>query len=145
MSAATAVPTGDRSISSVLRGALLGGGAALVVDLAIWALGRLTTPVRVVSGWAPEGADVTAFEVVATAVVSVALGAALLALLAKVRRDPFTLWAGLAAAFAALSAVPLWKLDIGTGSKAALTAMHLLTGVAAVAGQALANRYATDS
>lgn len=41
---------------------------------------------------------------------------------------------------AVLSAVPLWRLDVDTSSKTALTVMHLLTGVAAIAGHAATRR-----
>jgi hypothetical protein len=95
----------------------------------------MTSPVQVVTGWAPNGADVSAFEIVGTVVLSIAAGAALLAALGRLRRDPFPPWAALVGAVAVLSSVPLWGLPVGTGSKAALTLMHLLTGAGAVAGQ----------
>jgi hypothetical protein len=135
VSAVVVTTTPRATMPAVARGAVIGGALALVADLAIWGIGKATTPVQVVSGWAPGGADVSAFEVVATAVVSVALGAALLAVLSRFGRDAFPRWAALALAVAVVSSVPLWGLPVGTGSKAALTVMHLLTGVAAVAGQ----------
>jgi hypothetical protein len=121
--------------TGVARGAVLGGAAALVADLAVWAVGRMTSPVQVVTGWAPNGADVSALEIAGTVVLAIAAGAALLAVLGRLRRDPLPLWTAVVAAVAVLSSVPLWGLPVGTGSKAALTLMHLLTGAAAVAGQ----------
>jgi hypothetical protein len=131
----TLVTAQDRNAAAIGRGALLGGAAALVADLAIWGAGRLTTPVQVVTGWAPGGTDVSAFEIVATVVLTVTLGAGLLAVLTRFSAGAFRLWAAVAVAVAVLSSVPLWGLAIGTGSKAALTLMHLATGAAAVAGQ----------
>lgn len=100
--------------------------------------------VRVVTGWAPDGADLRYAEVVVTAVVAVLLGAGVLWIAA--RRAPAALrrWTLAAAGGAVASAVPLWRLDVDTGSKLALTIMHLATGACAVAGQHAPTRPAGD-
>ena len=126
---------------TVARGTLIGTGLALLGAFAVYGFGRLTTPFRVVSGWSPEGAEVSAVEIAVTVVVAMAAGGLLLAALARWRAEPLRPWIGTVAAVAVLSAVPLWHLDLDTRSKVALSLMHLLTGVAAVAGQVLARRY----
>ena len=89
-----------------------------------------------VTGWAPEGADLSVGEVVGTVVVSVAVGAALLALLERRSARAWATWVALAVAVAVLSALPLLHLEVDAHSKVALVAMHLTTGAAAIAGHA---------
>ncbi|HEX6421537.1 MAG TPA: DUF6069 family protein [Acidimicrobiales bacterium] len=126
---------------TAMLGGSVGAGLALVANLAVFAAGNLGAPIRVVTGSAPDGTDLALGEVVGTTLVTVAAGAALLAVLAR-RADRFRLWTAVAVAVAVLSAVPLWRLDVDAGSKVALTTMHLLTGAAAVAGQVAARRRA---
>ena len=122
----------------VAVGTFWGAVAALVVNITIWFVGRAGEPIRVVTGWAPDGADLTFVEVVATTVVAVGLGSALLARMQ--RRDRFPAWAIIVASVTVASALPLWSLDVDTGSKVALSCMHLATGVCAIAAQSAARR-----
>lgn len=134
-------PDGSTALRTALLGASIGAGLALAGNLAVFAAGNAGAPIRVVTGGSPGGTDLALNEVVATTLVAVYAGAVLLALLGR-RADRFRLWTGLAAALAVASAVPLWRLEVDTGSKAALTTMHLLTGAAAIAGQVAARRRA---
>jgi len=120
-------------------GTFWGAVSALVVNITIWFVGRTGEPIRVVTGWAPAGADLTFVEVVATTVVAVGLGSALLALMQR-RFDRFPAWAIIVASVTVASALPLWSLDVDTGSKVALSCMHLATGVCAIAAQSAARR-----
>src|SRR5512132_3240398 len=121
-----------RAASRVAAGAAVGLGLALVAD----ALGNLGSPVRVVTGWAPDGADLSYGELVSTAAMAIALGAVALWVLDRRGARGFRVWAIMAAVVAVLSAVPLFHLDVDLGSKLPLASMHLLTGAAAIAGQA---------
>jgi hypothetical protein len=56
------------------------------------------------------------------------------------RANGFHVWVSVAAVVAVVSAVPLLRLDIDAGSKVALSAMHLSTGLSAIAGHAIARR-----
>jgi Family of unknown function (DUF6069) len=136
--------TGTASRHNVGLGAVWGAAAALAVNITIWLIGRAGEPVRVITGWAPDGADLTVVEVVIVTVVAVGLGALLLVLMQR-HRDRFRAWVIIATSVAIASAIPLWRLDVDTGSKVALTCMHLATGAAAVAGQAAARRRANIS
>ena len=120
-------------------GTFWGAVAALVVNITIWFVGLAGEPIRVVTGWAPDGDDLTFVEVVATTVVAVGLGSALLARMQR-RFDRFPAWAIIVASVTVASALPLWSLDIDTGSKVALSCMHLATGVCAIAAQSAARR-----
>lgn len=121
------------SLRGLSTGALAATVAALAGNLAVFAVGSSGTPIRVVTGYSPDGADLTIPEIVATTVIAIAAGAALRWALTRTRFDGFRIWAGVAAAVAVISAVPLWRLDIDSASKVSLTVMHLWTGAACVA------------
>lgn len=123
------------------RGALAGGALATAACSVVYAIGRIGEPIRVVTGWAPDGADLTLVEMVLTIATSVAAGGLVLWLMDR-RSAPgaWRRWVGLTAAVALLSTVPLWQLEVGAGSKLGLSAMHVLTGASAIAGQHLARR-----
>lgn len=127
---------------NVALGALWGAVAALVVNIAMWLVGHAGEPVRVVTGWAPDGADLTVGEVVATTVVAVGLGGVLLGWMQR-RLDRFRAWAIIVATVAVSSALPLWRLDVDTNSKVTLSCMHLATGACAIAAQFAARRAAS--
>ncbi|MGB5756106.1 MAG: DUF6069 family protein [Acidimicrobiales bacterium] len=124
-----------------MRGAVLGCGIAFIGNAVIFAIGNVGTPVRVVTGWAPDGADLSLAEVAITTIVSIAAGTAILAALDHRRRNALRPWTILAAVVAAASAAPVWRLDVDTGSKLTLTLMHIWTGAAAVAGHQLLSRH----
>jgi len=132
-------PTGPAR-PALRRGTALGLAPAVAATTTVFTVGNLGAPVRVVTGQAPDGADLGLGEVVVTTVVAVLAGAGLLWLLDRYRADGFRLWVPAASAVAVLSAIPLWRLDIDAGSKLTLTAMHLATGCAAIAGHALVRR-----
>lgn len=120
---------------TALRGGLLGAGLAVAGCLLVYFVGSAGAPVRVVTGSAPEGADLGPGSVVASAALGVALGTLLLGWLERVLARGFRVWVAIAAVTAVVSAIPLWWLAIDTRSKVFLTAMHLVAGLAALAGQ----------
>ena len=124
----------------VQLGALIGTMLALTATLIIYSVGMVGTPIRVVTGWSPDGANLTVIEVVLTATVSVILGALLLALLQARLRRGYEIWLALIVLVTFGSAVPLFRLDIDLQSKLALSSMHLATGIATIAGQMIAQR-----
>jgi len=127
--------------SATARGALLGLALALAADSIVYVIGNVGAPIRVVTGWSSStGKDVTFGEVVGTCAVSVVLGALLLSWMMRRRADGMRRWINLAAVVAIVSAVPLYRLDIDTGSKIALSSMHLLTGAAAIVAHLIAQR-----
>jgi len=126
----------------VALGAMRGAAVALTVNITIWLVGRAGAPVRVVTGWAPDGADLTAGEVIATTVVAVGLGGALLGRMQR-RTDRFRTWVIIVASVAVASALPLCRLDVDTGSKVTLSCMHLATGACVIAAQFAARRAAS--
>jgi hypothetical protein len=135
------VPTSTRpSVRTTSAGAVLGGALATTGALAVFAIGSVGAPVRVITGWAPNGADLTLAEVVVTTIVSVAIAAVGLLILDRLMTNGLRAWTVAVAVVTVLSCLPLWGLDIDTGSKVALTAMHLVVGGAVIAGQAIARR-----
>lgn len=122
------------STRSRLKAAVAGAGAGIVGALAIKFVADAGAPVMVVTGWAPDGTRISVLEIVLTVAVVVALGAALLYALDRRGESSkrFALWACIAIAVALSSAVPLWRLDVDTQSKVALTLMHLWTGTACI-------------
>lgn len=118
-----------------LLGTALGIGAAVVATAAVFAIGNVGAPIRVVTGWSPDGADLTLLEVVLTASIAVALGGALLWWMERRWARSLHIWERIAAATALVSALPLLRLDVDAGSKVSLVCMHLLTGLCAIAAQ----------
>ncbi len=82
-----AIPRTDRpSLAATGRGALIGGGLAVVAALVVLALFQSASPVRVITGWAPDGTDLGVPDTVVTTIVSVLVAAAGLAVLDRVGR-----------------------------------------------------------
>jgi hypothetical protein len=69
--------------------------------------------------------------------VSIAIAGVALLLWDRRSSRALELWTIAVMGLAVLSALPLWGLDVDTGSKLALTLMHLATGACAVLGQRL--------
>lgn len=132
------VPATDRR--GLVRGTVLAAGLALVANAGVFLLGAAGAPIRVITGWAPDGTDLRYVDVVVATVSLLALGTLVLAVLERVRSDGFRVWSVLAVAFAVLSVFPVLRLDIDAGSKVTLGVMHVVVGLAAVAGQRLARR-----
>jgi hypothetical protein len=124
-------------------GGLLGAGLALALNLSILFVADLVLDgsVQVAQpGGAPQ--DLAVVAVIAASVLPLALGALGLALLARLLGDPRALrvWSITVGVVAVLSIGGPASLSVNAGSIAALAAMHLATGVAAVLGQATAAR-----
>jgi len=60
--------------------------------------------------------------------------------MARRRVDWFRPWTAVAGVITIASAIPLLRLHIDAGSKVSLVTMHLLTGIAAIAAQAVMRR-----
>jgi hypothetical protein len=137
-------PDADPAVGlrTTVAGGLVGTGLAVAATFGIYAVGNIGAPIRVVTGWAPDGADLRVVEVVLTVVVAVAAGAVLLALVQSRFALAWRAWTITASLLAVASAVPLTRLNIDRGSKIALATMHLATGAAAIAGHAIARRTA---
>jgi hypothetical protein len=131
------------SNSNVGRGIVKGTILAWVATTSAYVIGNLGAPIRVITGWAPDGADLSVAEYLITSAVAVAAGGALLWAMQRHGDDRFRLWTAIVSAVAVVSTVPLWGLDVDTGSKLSLTLMHLLTGAAAVVGQSVERNSAT--
>jgi hypothetical protein len=129
--------------STTVRGGVFGVALAWVLTSLVFVVGNMGAPIRVVTGWAPDGADLRVIEYLLTAAIAVLLGAALLWAMERRGRDRLRAWTVVVAVVAIGSTIPLWRLDVDRGSKCCLTLMHLLTGAAAVAGQRLARNRPT--
>lgn len=127
--------TDPTRLDTIGRGTTIGVVAAVALNLVVLAIGNIGAPIEVVTGWAPDGAPLTVGEVVGTTIVSVAAGGLVLWIASRHWSNALRGWTIAAASVAVASALPLWRLDVDSGSKTALTAMHLLTGVVAIAGQ----------
>ena len=128
------------SRATIARGAAIGAGIALLANLVVYMFGNVGAPIRVVTGWQPDGADLTLVEVVLASIVWVMIGAAALWLMERRLTHAFRRWIVLAGATTIVSLVPLLGLDVDAGSKVALCAMHIVTGASTITGQALARR-----
>jgi hypothetical protein len=144
MDAAAVTGALTRPVSSV-RGAAVGIGLAVVTNVAVYLAGDAGAPIRVVTGWEPDGAHMGVGDVIAATVVWVAIGAVALWAFERFRPDGFREWAAAAALVAVASIVPLLRLDIDTGSKVALSTMHLVVGAATIVGQLAVRRPAAPT
>lgn len=135
------VPSPARSIGTTARGGLLGAGLAIAGCLALYFAASTTTPLRVVTGSAPAGEDLSIGAVVASAALGVALGAILLGFLERWFARGYWVWVAIAAVTAVVSAIPLWWLAIDTRSKVFLSGMHIVAGLAALVGQGWVRRH----
>jgi hypothetical protein len=131
---------GLASRATLARGAAIGIGVALVANLVVYLIGDAGAPIRVVTGWQPDGADLTVVEVVIASITWVMIGAVALWLMERRLTHAFRRWIVLAGATTIVSLVPLLGLDVDAGSKLALCAMHIVTGASTITGQALARR-----
>jgi hypothetical protein len=121
--------------TELLRGTGVAIGLALAVNLVVFLAGTAGAPIRVITGWAPDGTDLRYADVVVATVVLLAIGTGVLWLLQRWRDDGFRLWVVLVVAFTLLSIPPVLRLDVDAGSKLTLAVMHLVVGAAALLGQ----------
>ena len=127
--------TGMKNNNELLRGTGVAIGLALAVNLVVFLAGTAGAPIRVVTGWAPDGTDLRYADVVVATLVLLALGTGVLWLLQRWRADALRIWTGLVVAFTLLSIPPVLRLDIDAGSMLTLSVMHLVVGAAALLGQ----------
>jgi Family of unknown function (DUF6069) len=128
------------SRTTLARGAAIGAGVALLANLVIYLIGNAGAPIRVVTGWQPDGADLTFAEVVIATIVWVTIGAAALWLMERHLTRGFHRWTVLAAVITLASLVPLFALDVDTASLLALSFMHIVVGASTIAGQSFVVR-----
>ncbi len=131
---------GLASRATLATGAAIGAGLALLANLVVYLIGNIGAPIRVVTGWEPDGADLTFVEVVIGSIVWVMIAAAALWLMEHRVTHAFRRWIVLAAVTTMVSLVPLLGLDADAGSKLALSVMHIVVGTSAITGQALVRR-----
>ena len=97
-------------------------------SLVVYLIGAAGAPIRVVTGWQPDGADLTLVEVVIASITWVMIGAAALWLMERRLTRAFRRWVVLASATTVASLAPLLGPDVDAGSKLASCAMHIVTG-----------------
>ena len=85
------------SRATIATGAAIGAGLALLANLVVYLIGDAGAPIRVVTGWQPDGADLTLVEVVIASIVWVMIGAAALWLMERRLTHAFRRWIVLAA------------------------------------------------
>jgi Family of unknown function (DUF6069) len=140
VAAAPAAPTAPatRPPTGVLaRGAALAVAAGLAVNAVVFAAGAAGAPIRVVTGAAPDGTDLTYGAVALSTVLLSLLGSGALWLFERARPGSARAWAGLAAAVGVLSIPPVLRLDIDAGSKLSLAVMHLAVAATTIGAHAL--------
>lgn len=143
MTVTTATPAPTTTAGPMVRIAKGGGiglGLALLANLAIFLIARAGSPIQIVLSGETTASDLPIAAVVGASIVPLLAGAGALWVLERVRADGFRIWTVLAAGFTVLSVGAPLTLDIDNRSKAALAAMHVATGAAAIAGQFIARR-----
>jgi uncharacterized protein DUF6069 len=126
--ARAAVPTGP-----VWRAGLLAALAATVVNGLAWLLLQQVLDVGLQVPSQPGGTELSSLPLGAVLLVTAfsgLLGAVVLWLLTRRGPSGVRLWALLAVAFGALSALPAFGLDVSTGRQLGMVLFHLLATVA---------------
>jgi hypothetical protein len=129
--ARAAVPTGP-----VWRAGLLAALAATVVNGLAWLLLQQVLDVGLQVPSQPGGTELSSLPLGAVLFVTAfsgLLGAVVLWLLTRRGPSGVRLWALLAVAFGALSALPAFGLDVSTGRQLGLVLFHLLATVVVLA------------
>jgi hypothetical protein len=127
-SARTALPAGP-----VWRAGLLAALAATVVNGLAWVLLQQVLDAGLQVPSQPGGTELSSLPlgtVLFVTAFSGLLGAVVLRLLTRRGPSGVRLWALLAVAFGALSALPAFGLDVSTGRQLGLVLFHLLATVA---------------
>lgn len=125
------------AVAVLAKGAAIGSAIALVANLIVFVIGNAGAPLQVVVGGDTEASDLPVGAVIGASIVPLLLGAIGLWLAYRFLPKSFTIWSAVVAVLAVVSIVGPLGLDIDTGSKVALTVMHLTTGAAAIIGQSL--------
>ncbi len=128
------------SVRPIALGGLIGIGCALVANLVVFAVGNIGAPLQVVAPGDTLAADLPVGAVIGASILPIVVGAIRLWVLERFLANGFRVWTILVVALAVVSIASPAGLDVDTGSKLALGAMHLLVGAAAVVGQTIARR-----
>jgi hypothetical protein len=120
----------------VWRADLLAALAATVVNALAWVLLQQVLDVGLQIPAEPGGTELSSLPLSAVVFVTAVaglVGAVVLRLLTRRGPSGVRLWAILAAAFGALSALPAFGLDVSTGRRLGLVLFHLLATVVMIA------------
>jgi Family of unknown function (DUF6069) len=120
----------------VWRAGLLAALAATVVNALVWVLLQQVLDVGLQVPAQPGGTELSSLPfgaVVGVTAFAGLVGAAVLWLLTRRGPSGIRLWAILAVAFGALSALPAFGLDVSTGRQLGLVLFHLVATVVVLA------------
>ncbi len=126
--------------STLAKGAAIGAAIAVIANVIVFAIANSGAPVQVISGNDTVPSDLPIGPVIVASIMPIVVGAIGLWLLERFRPNGFRIWTILALVLAVVSIGGPLSLDIDTGSQVALTIMHLVVGVAAVAGHTIARK-----
>jgi Family of unknown function (DUF6069) len=139
MTSTSSVPeqaTGSiNSWSTLGKGAVIGGVAALLANLAAYFVGNLGAPLQVVANGSKTASDLAVGNVIGASIIPVLFGMVGLWGLNRFRSNGFTLWTALVGLLTVISLLSPLVIDVANDSKATLLFMHLATGLAAFFGQ----------
>ena len=127
----TALPAGP-----VWQAGLLAALAAVVVNGLVWVLLQQVLDVGLQIPSRPGGTELTSLPLSAVLFITASsglVGAVVLWLLTRRGPSGVRLWAILAVAFGALSALPAFSIDVSTARQLGLVLFHLLATVVVIA------------
>jgi hypothetical protein len=127
----TALPSGP-----VWQAGLLAALAAVVVNGLVWVLLQQVLDVGLQIPSRPGGTELTSLPLSAVLFITASsglVGAVVLWLLTRRGPSGVRLWAILAVAFGALSALPAFSIDVSTARQLGLVLFHLLATVVVIA------------
>jgi hypothetical protein len=137
----TEAPTGTPSRTALPAGpvwqaGLLAALAAVVVNGLVWVLLQQVLDVGLQIPSRPGGTELTSLPLSAVLFITASsglVGAVVLWLLTRRGPSGVRLWAILAVAFGALSALPAFSIDVSTARQLSLVLFHLLATVVVIA------------
>lgn len=133
---ATNAPKADALRPRPWLGAVIGAAVALIGNTAVFVVATaLNGAALQASTDGTQASDLPYGAVAVASVIPLFVGAAILWVLSRFVSSSLLVWTVIASAITALSLIAPFFLPVDGGSKAALVAMHIVAGVAAIAGQ----------
>jgi len=144
----TVAASNDRStpvLATILKGGGIGIVFAAVANVVIFLIGNAGAPLQVETGGNPAVEDLNVFAVLISSTLFVIIGAVGAWVFERFLPNGFRIWSIVAVVLAAASVVPVNGFDVGNDSRLAVSAMHLMVAVAAIAGHVVARRSASTA
>jgi uncharacterized membrane protein YqjE len=139
------IPVARPTPPTLIKGFGASVAMGFVANTIVWLVGRVGKPIAVIETDGKPPVDLALIRVLAATLFAMILGTIALFVIEKIRANSFSLWGVLVMVIAVVTIFGPLSLKIDSGSKVALSAMHLLTGASAIVGHWFVGRQKTRS